>query len=169
MPDDQNTTVETETNSENDPDILTSLTEVCQELRNWFDRGRYNGTFEISNGIITADFLVSGQYYRIIGSLFNDGVHKYGDVNDTLTDETFDGAIWSMAVPKPVIKLVTEIAKWRLRYESADSTNMSPFVSESFAGYSYSKGGAGSGSSEAATPTSWKTAFRSNLNAWRKL
>ena len=28
------------------------LTELCQELRNWFDRERYYGTFTIENGNI---------------------------------------------------------------------------------------------------------------------
>ena len=48
------------------------LTELCQELRNWFDRERHPGTYEITGGVLTAPFLVSGQYYRIIGSVFND-------------------------------------------------------------------------------------------------
>lgn len=146
--------------------MLTALTELCQELRNWFDRGRYTGTFEISGGNITADFLQEGQYYRIIGSVFNDGVHVYG-TSDTLHDEIFDGAVWALAIPAPVINLATEIAAWREKYEAADSAAMSPFQSESFGGYSYSKGG--SNSSNGNTAVSWKTAFASRLNAWRKL
>jgi hypothetical protein len=109
------------------------LTELCQELHNWFDRERYTGTFTIEGGNITADFLQTGQYFRIIGSIFNDGVFKYGDAD--LTDETFEGAVWALAIPAPVIKLATEIAAWRVKYEGADSAAMSPFNSESFGGY----------------------------------
>lgn len=146
--------------------MLTALTELCQELRNWFDREQRTGTFEISGGNITADFLKQGQYYRIIGSVFNDGIHQYpsGD----LLSETFDGSVWALAIPAPVIKLATEITAWREKNEEAGSANMSPFQSESFGGYSYSKGGSGNSSSSGG-PMSWKDAFRSRMNAWRKL
>ena len=144
------------------------LTELCQELRNWFDRERYYGTFEISGGIITAPFLVVNQYYRIVGSIFNDGVHKFGDSEDVLTDETFTGSVWAMAVPNAVINLATEIAEWQTKYGAVDSAAMSPFLSESFGGYSYSKGNSRSADSTSA-PTGWLAAFASSLNQWRKL
>lgn len=141
------------------------LTELCQELHNWFDRERYTGTFTIEGGNITANFLQTGQYFRIIGSVFNDGVFKYGDAD--LTDETFDGAVWALAIPAPVIKLAQEIEAWRTKYERADSAAMSPFNSESFGGYSYAKSGAGTASASGAT--GWRGVFRSQLNRWRKL
>ena len=141
------------------------LTELCQELRNWFDRERHFGTFEIKGGNITAPFLVDGQYFRIIGSLFNDGVHQYplGD----LQDETFNGAVWSLAIPQPVIKLSQDIQTWRDKYEAADGVAMSPFTSESFGGYSYTKAsGSSSNGSESVT---WQTTFRKRMNVWRKI
>lgn len=138
------------------------LTELCQELRNWFDRERHYGTFTITGGNITASFLQNGQYFRIVGSVFNDGVHKYPDGD--LTDETFEGAVWSLAIPVAIIKLSAEIDAWRRKYESADSPAMSPYTSESFGGYSYSKSGGASNSS-----VGWRGAFRSELNRWRKI
>lgn len=150
--------------------MLTSLTELCQELRNWFDRERYTGTFEITDGSITAPFLLPGQYYRIIGSVFNDGVHEYLDPGDVLNDEVFTGAVWALAIPKPVIKLATEITEWRAKYEGADSPALSPYTSESFGGYSYSKGSSGrSSTSSGGGVTSWKDTFAGRMNAWRKL
>ena len=143
------------------------LTELCQELRNWFDRERYTGTFEITGGNITADFLQTGQYFRIIGSVFNDGVHQY-QAND-LQDETFDGAVWALAIPCPIIKLATEIAAWREKNEAADSANMSPFMSESFGGYSYSKGASNRSTGASGGSLSWKDVFSARMNAWRKL
>lgn len=143
------------------------LTELCQELRNWFDLERHFGSFEITNGALNVDFLANGQYYRIVGSVFNDGVHKRGDVKDTLTNETFNGAVWALGIPKAVIDLAAEIAAWRTKYETADSAAMSPFNSESFGGYSYSKGGAGVSTSSGAA--GWQGVFRSRLNMWRKI
>ena len=145
------------------------LTELCQELRNWFELDRRYGTFTISGGTLTADFLKPGQYYRIKGSVFNDGVHCYCE-SDLEADEVFVGEVWAMAIPKAVIELDEQIDEWRAKYESADSQAMSPFQSESFGGYSYSKGNASSASGSAATtPTGWKAVFASSLNRWRKI
>ena len=144
------------------------LTELCQELRNWFDRERHTGSFTIVGGVLTADFLLPGQYYRVMGSVFNDGVHQYGDASDTLIDETFDGSVWALAIPAAVINLAAEIAEWQTKYGGADSPAMSPFSAESFGGYSYSKG-SGGGSGRTAASVSWKDVFSGKLNAWRKL
>lgn len=155
-------TVETETAV----DLRPALTELCQELRNWFDRERHYGTFTITGGNITAEFLQTGQYFRVIGSVFSDGVYQYPAAD--LPDETFEGSVWALAIPKPVIDLATEIAAWRAKYEATDSAAMSPFSSESFGGYSYSKSGSGNAQGESSAP-SWRSVFASRLNMWRKL
>lgn len=147
------------------------LTELCQELHNWFDLERHTGTFEIVGGVITAPFLVDGQYYRILGSVFNDGVHQYGhEAEGELKDESFDGAVWALGIPKAVIKLAEDIAEWQNKYGTVDSAAMSPYTSESFGGYTYSKGG-GSASSGSGSGggTDWRSVFASRLNMWRKL
>lgn len=148
----------------------TALTELCQEIRNWFDRVRYIGRITLDenggvfcNGVSVG--LLEGQYYRVIGSVFADGVHKYPDA-ETLA-ESFDGAVWAMAVPAPVINLSAEIAEWRARYEDVDSEAMSPFTSETVGSHSYSKGAASvAGTSNTAN---WQSAFAARLNAWRKI
>lgn len=142
------------------------LTELCQELNNWFEREKRSGSFRIANGMLEADFLLPGQYFRVMGSLFNDGVHQYG--NDFLNDEDFTGSVWSLAIPVAVIKLSEDIDAWRAKYEAPDSSAMSPYMSESFGGYSYSKGSAISGTGTGAA-TSWRTSFASRMNAWRKI
>ena len=98
-----------------------------------------------------------------MGSVFNDGVYQNTDLLE-LTDETFTGAIWLMAIPKYVIDLASEISEWITKY---NDTISSPFQSESFGGYSYTKanGGSDSGSS---VPT-WQSVFTSQLNVWRKI
>lgn len=142
------------------------LTELCQELNNWFEREKRSGSFRIANGMLEADFLRPGQYFRVMGSIFNDGVHQYG--NDFLNDEDFTGSVWSLAIPVAVIKLSEDIDAWRAKYEAPDSSAMSPYMSESFGGYSYSKGSAISGTGTGGA-TSWRTSFASRMNAWRKL
>ena len=100
-------------------------------------------------------------------------MHKYGDAQDVLHDEdAFDGSIWAMAVPPDVIALAEEIEAWQAKYGGVDSAAMSPFNSESFGGYSYSKyGGGTSGSTTGASSpsASWQSVFASRLNRWRKI
>lgn len=153
---------------------MSMLTEMCQELRNWFDRDltKWHGTFIIENGVLTSpDWTISildDQYFRIIGSVFNDGVHKKGDPNDALRDEEFYGSVWAMAVPPAVIALSEEINAWKDKYSGVDSAAMSPFTSESFGGYSYSKSGGGAASGSGSSGT-WKSVFADSLNRWRKI
>ena len=137
------------------------LTEICAELRNWFvvPGGIHIQTYTISGGSIAPlDFLQEGQYFRIIGSVFNDGVHQY-PASD-LTDETFHGAVWSMAIPPSVIDLAAEIEE----YNKSDAGKASPFTSESFGGYAYTKATDASGD-----PIGWQKALASRLNKYRKL
>jgi hypothetical protein len=150
------------------------LTAICQYLKNWFNRKpdgsdylKGTGVFRIEGGeLVDYPYLAEGQYFRILGSLFNDGVHKNGD-ND-LKDEEFVGEIWSMGVPKEVIDLAADIADWQAKYGGVDSEAMSPFQSESFAGYSYSKSGGGSADVSSSAGT-WQGVFAQRLNPWRKI
>lgn len=140
------------------------LTELCQELRNWFVLNKYFGTFTIEDGELDVpdDLLQDGQYYRVIGSVFNDGVHQYPD---GLVDEVFKGAIWAMAVPPSVIDLSGRISEWLNQYGDLVS---SPYQSESFGGYSYTKANSGQGNANSSNPT-WQSAFADELSRWRKI
>ena len=137
------------------------LTEICAELRNWFvvPNGVHIQTYTISGGSIAPlDFLQDGQYFRIIGSVFNDGVHQY-PASD-LTDEVFNGAVWSMAVPPAVIDLAAEIEE----YNKSDAGKASPYISENFGGYGYTKATGSNGK-----VLTWKSVFADALNRYRKL
>ena len=138
------------------------LEQVLMHLKNWFlvPGGIHEGTYTIEDGGITLPFLVNGQYFRICGSVFNDGLHQY-PASD-LKAETFDGAVWALAVPQAVIELAAEIEEWQKKNGDA---SVSPYQSESFGGYQYSKA-TDSASGGAVT---WQSAFRSRMNAWRKL
>ena len=144
------------------------LTELCQELRNWFERKKFFGTFTIESGQIDLPdgSLQSGQYFRIVGSVFNDGVHKYDPESESqLVDEVFEGAIWSMGVPPAVVDLSERISEWVTKY--GDSVS-SPYQSESVGGYSYQKAISGQVNAGSSSPT-WQSTFASELNRWRKI
>ena len=138
------------------------LEQVLMNIRRWFpvEGGIHSGTFTIEDGGITLPFLADGQYFRICGSVFNDGLHQYNVLD--LTDETFTGTIWALAIPKAVIELADEIGKWQEKNGEAAS---SPFSSESFGGYSYSK----STDAETGGAVTWQSAFKQQLSAWRKI
>jgi len=142
------------------------LTEICEYLNNYFWRQKINGKFTISGGTFTSSHLKEGQYFRILGSLFNDGVYKYPATD--LTDETFEGQLWSMAVPPTVVALTNEIEQWQQKYGGIDSEAMSPFTSESFGNYSYSKSVSTTASGSTAS-NSWQSVYANRLNKWRKL
>ena len=138
------------------------LEQVLMHLKNWFlvPGGIHEGTYTIEDGGIALPFLENGQYFRIFGSVFNDGLHLY-PASD-LKAETFEGTVWALAVPQAVIELASEIEAWQKKNGDA---SVSPYQSESFGGYSYSKA-TDSASGGAVT---WQTAFRSRLNNYRKL
>ena len=87
-----------------------------------------------------------------------DGVHQYPAAD--LTDEVFHGAVWAMAVPPTLIALSAEIEE----YNKSDAGKASPYTSESFGGYAYTKATDANGA-----PIGWQKAFASRLNKWRRL
>lgn len=153
------------------------LTQICQFLRNWFDEDPFGaslakryGNCAVEDGALvfvggTGLPLLEGQYYRIQGSRLNDGVHRWGD---ELRDEPeFYGAVWDMRPPADVLTLAADIQAWSEKYAGADSAAMSPFTSESFGGYSYSKNAGGTAGTGGGT--SWQSVFADRLAPWRKM
>ena len=114
--------------------IEKTLDGLCAELRNYFVKKIYSGTFTVSGGSITLGGIAANQYICIVGSVFNDGVHKYPLTG--LVDETFTGEIWAMAVPPSVIALAEDIEKFNKAVEERGLLDKG-YASESFGGYSY--------------------------------
>lgn len=144
------------------------LEQVLTHIHNWFRvldavGGIHPGKYTIEDGGITLPFLQDGQYFRIMGSVFNDGLHRYGPDMEALHDETFDGAVWALSIPKSVIDLAEEIAAWQEKFGDKAA---SPYTSESFCGYSYTKSG---GANENGGSGGWEAAFRAHLNPYRRL
>jgi len=133
--------------------------ELLHEIRNYFDKSRHFGTFQVVDGspIFDGIPIQTGQYFRICGSVFNDGVYIYPCQD--LMDEEWEGAVWLLAIPPEVVALSEEIDKWTEQHGTAG-----PNTSESFAGYSYTKATAKDGGTY-----TWKDEFASQLKRWRKI
>lgn len=146
------------------------LEEVMRYVNNRFDRdaqgnwvGSKAGTFDISGGSLEIAGLKEGQYFWIEGSDLNDGLHRYPF--DDMEDESFDGRVVFLRVPRAVIDLADEIEAWN--DANADAIG-GPYQSESFGGYSYTMASGGAQGNE--TPAAaWQAHFGARLRPFRKL
>lgn len=133
---------------------------IMRSIRNFFPlRGR-DRVFKIENGTMDLSELVPmpGQYIRIEGSVFNDGVYRFTD-SMNLQDEVFNGRVTLLAPPREFLDLAAEIESY-----VASGKDAGPYVSESFGGYTYTKATGASGG-----VATWQDVFRTRLNAWRKI
>lgn len=140
-----------------------NIKEICDYIHNYFELKTIDGSFTIADGSLVGVDIQNNQYYRIQGSVFNDGIYKHD--NEELTDETFKGRISLMAIPKDVLDVYTEATEWQA--QNANVLN-SPYNSESFGGYSYSKGTSAKKDGSQGSYT-WRDVFGDRLNAYRKI
>lgn len=120
----------------------------------------YRGIFSVRNGVLDCNGVTDGQYFRIVGSLYNDGIYK-APANE-LTDEEFDGAVFALRIPPAFVRLADDITSWQAENGAAAT---GAFKSESFGGYSYDRGTdpvTGGG-------VSWQSIFRREINRWRRV
>ena len=148
------------------------LNQICENICNYFIRDRYEGRFEIVDGMISLP-LLDGQRFLIQGSALNDGMYTYHDTgikddDDSeavgLQDESWAGTICALAVPPAVVALSSEIQAW---VDANQESQNSPYSSENVIGvYSYTKasGGHGAGGS-----VGWMDVFADKLKRWRKV
>lgn len=140
---------------------------VCRELNNYFERKKLFGLMKVENGALVSPLTANiqqGQYFRIVGSVLNDGIYQF-PAADLQDEEEFDGSLWLLAFPVDFVALVSDIEEWQKKNGAVDSAAMSPFTSESFGGYSYSKGASDTGKGA----NTWQGAFKSRLNAFRRM
>ena len=135
-----------------------ALTAVCDYLNNYFERYIVEGDYIIANGTLECSFLQDGQFFRIVGSVFNDGVHVYPALD--LVDESFHGNVWALAVPPEFVTLANEVQA----FEEDEGNKPTGFTSESFDGYSYTRATDSTGAA-----ADWRTVFCKRLNRWRKV
>ena len=136
--------------------MLESMMRYCN---NYFHQIVMSGTFKIEEGVIAPLSALEGQYFRIVGSVLNDGVYQYPACKCQLQDEEFKGLVYLLAVPRDFLKLAERIEEWQSKVGDP-----SMFTAESFGGYSYTRASDGNGG--AAT---WESTFRNELKKWRKL
>lgn len=144
------------------------LSEICAHIRNYFtyESDKHPGTYKVQGGALVPSVELPTEYYAIFGSRKNNGVHK---ATDTLKDEgEFSGNVWVMSVPDDFLSLAEEIGAWQAKYGCVDSEANSPFNSESFGGYSYTKS-TNASSAGGTDKTTWMGAYASRLNRWRKV
>jgi hypothetical protein len=131
-------------------------------LRNFFpgEKWQFFGE-DITERRLLLPGLENGDYYLIEGSRRNNGIHVYG--NSDLRNETYSGIVTELCIPTDLLILLDEINDWQ---EKNAEALQSPYQSESFGGYSYTKASGSSGTGES---ISWKTVFAHRLRTWRKL
>lgn len=142
------------------------LYEVLRYLRNYFIASRHEGEFKVTDGALAEikdgeetglSYLAEGQYFLLEGSIFNDGVYQH--TANGLTDEkAFNGAVVALKIPSEVLKLAEEIKAYNAEYGTP-----TPYQSESFGGYSYTKA-----DSENAGGLTWQEAYKDRLKGWKK-
>lgn len=144
------------------------LEEVLRNLNNWFEvpGKRLTGFFQVEGGALTLPdgWLLDGQYFLVSGSVMNDGLHQWPAYD--LVDEGFEGEVQALAVPMAVQDLSDRIETWWEKYGKAAE---SPYQSESFGGYTYTKASGNGSQGGSQGRLTWRDAFRSELNRWRKL
>lgn len=140
------------------------LEQVLREIKNYFIQCVYAGTFAIQDGaLVDFPYIQDGQYFKVSGSVFNDGVYQYPA--SLPKDEEFRGEVWLLAVPPGVVSLAEKASDW---ISQNDDVLKSPYSSESFGGYSYTKM-SGSGSNGGSSAATWKSVFADDLKEWRKI
>lgn len=144
------------------------LEQILMEIHNWFRardglNGIHPGTYTIEDGGIALPFLQDGQYFRIMGSVFNDGLHRYGPDMEALTDETFDGTIWALAIPKTVVDAAAEAEAWMAKNGAVVG---GVYSSESFGGYTYTKD---TTAADSLSKTGIPAHILAKVNGYRKL
>ena len=144
------------------------LEEVLTHIHNWFVRETVEvEACGIEGGALPTeltDKMLDGQWYRVQGSYLNDGLHLNPD--DTLLDETFSGTVSLLAVPRPLLVVVEDIAAWQ---DANGSVSDGPYASESFGGYTYTLKTSNGAQNGPQGLSGWRLAFADRLNPWRKI
>ena len=145
------------------------LERVLNHIHNWFVYDQMDVSCAIEGGSLPASISIpEGAWYRIQGSLFNDGLHRHPAAY--LRDETFDGTITICAIPNALLDVVEEIEDWQQAYNAGRKKALeSPYQSESFDGYSYSIRGDLTAQNGSGGLTGWQAEFASQLNPFRKI
>ena len=138
------------------------MEEILDYLNNYFYKFGEVDTFTINNGVLDVKGnYYKGQYIKIEKSALNTGVFKVVDVTedgvvlDDVINETFEGMVYSLAIPRPLLRTNDEIVEFKA------SNKPSAIVSESFGSYSYSK------ATKNGVSAGWRDVFKEDLMTYR--
>lgn len=144
---------------------MRTVYEVMRHLNNFFERGYRATEYTITGGALApADLLRPGLWVCITGSFFHDGAWRIGadlrleDLPEGTPDETFAGRVWMLAPPPAFLALCDEIDDF------VKKINETPYQSESFENYSYTKPTGKNGG-----VITWQEAFADRLQPYRHM
>lgn len=142
---------------------MHKINEICNYLNNDFRCETHLGEFAIENGVLDLSEIeiLDGQFFKIENSVLNDGIYQHPE--DKLNDERFEGAVSLLRIPPEVIEIAEEIKNWE--QENVATLN-SPYQSESFGNYQYTKA---SGNAADGSAYSWREVFGNKLAKYRKI
>lgn len=168
--------------------MFAVIEQMCAETHNYFETDKVSGIYKIKDGNIELPFLEKYQFFRIVGSKWNDGIYVYSSDFWILRASTWEevraeneswkdllSRRWSELVehdlvdeefggeiwPMNIPRAFLNLSQEISAYIESGADKVSGYTSESFGGYSYSKASAGS--------NAWENAFASKLKRWRKL
>lgn len=144
---------------------MTTIETILRYLNNYFYRfGEYGEQNIKINKLKVKGAYRVGEYVKIVGSLYNDGVYQVIGVEvgsivvaGELSDEDFTGTIFSLAIPKRIKEIAEQIQEFNRQLSA------SGFESESFGDYSYTRAKNKNGEL-----MGWKDIFKSELALYRK-
>lgn len=138
---------------------MDMLRTIMRANHNFFEESApYTGRFSISEGAITLpEELPCGAYIAIEGSRWHDGIYET-PAHFSMPDEVFTGKVWVLHPPAEFLALAEAIENYN------EKMTATPYVSESFGGYSYQ---IATGKNGAAL--SWQEAFASQMKPYYRM
>lgn len=169
--------------------MLATIEALCAETHNYHETDKVIGDFTIESGNIKLPFLCKNQFFRIVGSKFNDGVYIYVEgglvigaatweeavdesINwldvrekywgDLAGNDLIDESFHGAIWPMNMPRAFFDLSKEIAAYNASEEAKVKPFTSESISGYySYSKTGTDS--------NLWYNVFAHKLRRWKKV
>lgn len=169
--------------------MLATIEALCAETHNYHETDKVIGDYTIENGNIVLPFLAENQFFRVVGSKFNDGVYIYSQdafiirsstweevMNGNLDWEALKEKTWGELVERDLVDETFHGAIWPMNmpraflalskeiaeYNESEEAKPKPYTSENINGYySYTKA--------SATDSEWQNVFSGKLKRWRKV
>lgn len=141
--------------------MAISMENVMRRVRNYFQRGYTEGTFDITGNVLSP--APAAPWVAIRGSLYHDGVYRctdgvLQDMPEGRMDERFTGVVWHLHPPDDFVSLVEDINAYDAKNPAG------AYQSESFGDYSYTRPSGANGG-----VMSWETAYADALRPYKRM